>query len=31
MRGQADFKPAYALSYFLAWDILPLKRFKQLV
>jgi len=26
MRGQADFEPAYASSYFLARDIQPLER-----
>jgi len=31
MRGQADFEPAYASSYFLARDIQPPERLRQLV
>jgi len=31
MRGQADFEPAYASSYFLARDIQPVERLQRLV
>ena len=31
MRGQADFEPAYASSYFLARDIQPPERLRRLV
>jgi hypothetical protein len=31
MRGQADFEPAYASSYFLARDIQPPERFRRRV